>query len=357
MADSGPFFLYPFAVSGNVLTIPQTTQSDGSVSYQQGWGPDYELDLLTDPNALPIPRTSMNQLFNDITTSIQQYQTEGTPDFITTMQAGGSPWAYDIYARVRYDAGSGYKVYENQVGGNTATPGADGTWLVISGAATGVLTGTILDYAGVSAPAGYLTCDGSAVSRSTYASLIGVLSQTQTGTSANTAYTISGLTSTASMYVGMPLESANFPSGTTVATIVDSTDITTSHAATASGSTSIQFFNWGNGDGSTTFNLPDLRRAVTLGQGGSGTATIGNIVGQDGGAETYTMQASDLVSHTHNSVAGYAALVFSASAGSSGTCFTPGSSSLNTSVQVGYSSQTAMNIVQASAVTYKIIKT
>jgi microcystin-dependent protein len=39
-----------------------------------------------------------------------------------------------------------------------------------------VPSGTVLDYAGTTAPAGYLLCDGSAVSRSTYATLFSVIS-------------------------------------------------------------------------------------------------------------------------------------------------------------------------------------
>lgn len=39
-------------------------------------------------------------------------------------------------------------------------------------------TGTILDYGGVSAPAGYLLCDGSAISRTTYSNLFSVISTT-----------------------------------------------------------------------------------------------------------------------------------------------------------------------------------
>lgn len=44
------------------------------------------------------------------------------------------------------------------------------------GAGSSVPTGTILPYAGSSAPAGYLMCDGAAVSRVTYATLFGVIS-------------------------------------------------------------------------------------------------------------------------------------------------------------------------------------
>jgi hypothetical protein len=38
------YFGVPFAATGDVSPVPVGTQPDGSVSYQQGYGPDYELD-------------------------------------------------------------------------------------------------------------------------------------------------------------------------------------------------------------------------------------------------------------------------------------------------------------------------
>jgi microcystin-dependent protein len=67
----------------------------------------------------------------------------------------------------------------------------------------------VIDFAGATAPTGFLACDGSAVSRTTYADLF-----------------------------------------------------------TAIGTT------WGTGDGSTTFNLPDLRGAFVRGTGSHGSETM-----------------------------------------------------------------------------------
>jgi len=94
--------------------------------------------------------------------------------------------------------------------------------------------GAMIDYAAGSVPSGYLLCDGSAVSRTTYALLFNVI-------------------------------------GTT----------------------------WGNGDGVTTFNVPDFRRAVAVGSGGAGTGVLGNAVGNAGGAETHVISGTELPVHNH----------------------------------------------------------
>lgn len=63
---------------------------------------------------------------------------------------------------------------------------------------------------------------------------------------------------------------------------------------------------YGTGDGSTTFNVPDLRGRTGLGadnMGGSSanrvTATEADNLGQGSGAETHTLTASEMPAHTH----------------------------------------------------------
>jgi microcystin-dependent protein len=92
----------------------------------------------------------------------------------------------------------------------------------------GVPTGSIMPYAAATPPAGWLPCDGSAVSRATYADLFGVI-------------------------------------GTV----------------------------WGVGDGSTTFNLPNLEDRFLTGAGNT------YAIAATGGAATVTLATSEIPGHTH----------------------------------------------------------
>jgi microcystin-dependent protein len=57
---------------------------------------------------------------------------------------------------------------------------------------------------------------------------------------------------------------------------------------------------WGVGDGSTTFNVPDMTRRTFVGSGGTGTGVLGNAVGNTGGAETVTLSISQIPAHDHD---------------------------------------------------------
>ena len=120
-----------------------------------------------------------------------------------------------------------------------------GTTVINNGAfigVEGIPTGTIVPWTDSTLPSGFLECNGSAVSRTTYADLFGVI-------------------------------------GTT----------------------------YGAGDGSTTFNLPDLEDNVPVGKspgkalastGGANTVTsTGNVAGSTANA---TLSTAQLASHSHS---------------------------------------------------------
>jgi len=98
------------------------------------------------------------------------------------------------------------------------------------------LPGFIIEYAGYTVPAGWLACDGQAYSRTTYAGLYAALG------------------------------GAASP--------------------------------WGQGDGSTSFNVPDLRGRFTV-TAGAATGLTTRAVGQTGGEETHLLTLAETPAHSH----------------------------------------------------------
>lgn len=166
------FFRLPFAGSGDKTAVPETVQGDGSISYPQGYGPDYQADLLTDPNALAIERDKFNELMYQITNALKILQSfGGASEFIAAADNGGSPYPYAQFARVLY-AG---KVYESISGGNTTTPPSS-SWVEVNASDTLNPVGSLVMMTYDStAPLGYLYANGQAVSRTVYARLFAAL--------------------------------------------------------------------------------------------------------------------------------------------------------------------------------------
>lgn len=160
------------------------------------------------------------------------------------------------------------------------------------GGLAGVPVGSITIFAGpTTTPTGWLTCDGSAVSRTTYASLFGQV-VTSMGTftvtiAAPGVFTLSAhgmvsgdviyLTTTGALPTGLSantlywvtvINSSTFNVSTTFANYSAGTKVTTS--GTQSGTHTARRCPWGLGDGSSTFTLPDLREAAPVGIGTRG---------------------------------------------------------------------------------------
>lgn len=113
------FFKIPFAATGDVLPVPDAAQPDGSVSYSQGFGPDYQRKTDgTDPLAKTVPRDSTNALFNDLTGAVGEIQLNGVPAW----QSVGAP--YPINAIVRHNN----KNWISQITNNNDAPVEGASW-------------------------------------------------------------------------------------------------------------------------------------------------------------------------------------------------------------------------------------
>lgn len=136
------------------------------------------------------------------------------------------------------------------------------------------MTGTVLDFAGNTAPTGWLMCFGQAVSRTTYSNLFAVIGtsfgagdgsttfnlpdyrgrigagcEVMGGTAAsvisaskaavitNASAVVTGIADTSDLHIGMKCFSANFPANTTISAINSGTQVTMSAAATSAGTT------------------------------------------------------------------------------------------------------------------------
>jgi len=163
------------------------------------------------------------------------------------------------------------------------------------------VAGMVIPFAGSSAPTGFLLCGGQAVSRSTYATLFGII-------------------------------------GTT----------------------------YGVGDGSSTFNLPDLQGRVVAGKddmSGSSANRLtdqtgglnGDTLGDTGGSETHTLTTAQLPAHSHSSVVRSVSFSSSASYGD-GSQGAVSSMTVNSGSTNSTGSGSAHNNVQPTIILNYIIK-
>lgn len=166
-----------------------------------------------------------------------------------------------------------------------------------------VPVGTIIDFGGFVIPEHYYYCDGTAKNRVRDYLLFNAITTTETVTLTNGVNTFT-VVSSADYYIGMHIEGTGIPAATTISNI-SGTTITMSANATATGPSLVRFFAWGNGDGSTTFNLPALQGWVTAGAGGA-TISSHDGVGLEGGSATTHITATFLPANSPVAAAGFA---------------------------------------------------
>lgn len=121
--------------------------------------------------------------------------------------------------------------------------------------------GIPLDWAGMSPPSWAVVRDGAALSRLSYALLYAAVCPTRRGTLTSGSASVTGLSTTLDMWVGMPIEGTGIPAGATVASLTSTSAATLSVNATVSGTQTLTIFpfGYGNGGGVATFGVPDDR--------------------------------------------------------------------------------------------------
>ena len=204
--------------------------------------------------------------------------------------------------------------------GDSGTPSSSNTFVTQEGLALATPPGIISPYAGFTAPTGWLLADGTAVSRTTYATLFGVINPslgTITMTIASPAVVTlasHGLVLDDTIYF---TTTGALPTGVTANTLyyVISAGLTASEfrfsatkggaainsSGTQSGVHTLRRSPYGVGDGSTTFNVPNLKGSVPVGRDSSQTEF--NAVGETGGEKTHVLTVDELAAHTHGVLA------------------------------------------------------
>ncbi len=127
-----------------------------------------------------------------------------------------------------------------------------------------LMTGVPLLWPTQDCPSYAVVRDGSALSRTAYSALYLILAPARSATITMNAggAVVSGLSRTSDLWVGMPVEHASLPAGTTIKSIDSTSQVTlTANSSATTASTLARFFlhGYGNGGGSTTFGVMDDR--------------------------------------------------------------------------------------------------
>lgn len=196
-------------------------------------------------------------------------------------------------------------------GGGTLTfLRADGTFSVVAAGGGSAIVGMILPWSGATVPDTYLLAYGQAVSRVTYVDLKSVLTFTPSITCTNGSPTFTVDTEISDRVpIGAAVEaSACFIAGTVVSS-KGAGSLTVSNNAGASTSTTATIFPWGNGDGSTTFNMPNLMGRTMVGRDNMSGTAAGTLtstyygsnpdaLGALGGTQSTTLVTGNLPPYT-----------------------------------------------------------
>ena len=139
------------------------------------------------------------------------------------------------------------------------------------GALVSLPLGTVVPWAGFGVPSvSFKIADGSTINRTAYAGCLTAITLPTTGTTTAGSAVITGIPSTVGLWTNMTVTGARLGgAGTifTIATVDSATQVTLTNGVgvTAGTAGALRFYAHGAGDGSTTFNLPDMRGRTAVG--------------------------------------------------------------------------------------------
>lgn len=177
-----------------------------------------------------------------------------------------------------------------------ANGAGSGSWQAIG---TSAFTGQIADFAAPVAPSGWLECDGSTISTTTYSALFAVMSISSSGTRSSGSAIVTSVPSTTNFRVGYYVYGTGIATGTTILTIDSSTQITMSGNASSSGTATIYVSPWELGSG--TIKLPDLTTAGRYRRSRTSSTKVGDLQADQNQSHTHSFSAttSSDGDHTH----------------------------------------------------------
>ena len=171
----------------------------------------------------------------------------------------------------------------------------------------GLSVGTILPWSGFVAPSNYAFAYGQELSRTTYAAFMNAITLTQNITCISGNPTLTTIADTTQLNIGAAVEASCVPAASTILSKTVNS-VTISNNASVSTTTAGVFFPWGNGNGLTTFNVPDFRGVVLPGRNNMGGASSANLatpyytdpnsLAGAGGAQSKTILLSNLPAYT-----------------------------------------------------------
>jgi microcystin-dependent protein len=163
-----------------------------------------------------------------------------------------------------------------------------------------VPSGTIAHFAGITPPAGWLLCNGQAISETSYPALFSALTLSFSGVVPTSGDTITGVSGTIvdELQYGWYLSGSGIPAGTYINENPSGTAFTVSAALDGSGSSeTIIAAPWGFGTTAGTFNVPNFAGLAPIGL--AATPVSPETLGQTVGSTSYTLNASQLPAHLH----------------------------------------------------------